>query len=341
MEEITVRYEALIEYRGDKIVDFRIASILRALDENKSLISSSRALGIPYAKLWNTISRMERLTGKKILEARKGGREGGKAELTDFGKKLLEVYEKANARLEKLGLAGKMNAIAEEAEIVIAHSHDPILSAVIEKLSEEFSVRSLNIGSGMALAMLTLGEADVACMHLYDPQSGSYNSSFLEKFWLKDMVEKLGGFEREIVIAYRKDLKFESMEELMAEILRGELRLANRNRGSGTRLILDQILKEHSKKLNLPIENVQGYETEFYTHEEVAKQISESKFDVGLLIRFFAEKYNLRFFHVVWESYECFALKNRKSKAIERLKELMNSDWFESLIKITSGYKLT
>ncbi|MEM1576865.1 MAG: LysR family transcriptional regulator, partial [Archaeoglobaceae archaeon] len=99
MEEITVRYEALIEYRGDKIVDFRIASILRALDENKSLISASRALGIPYAKLWNTISRLERLNGKKIVEARKGGREGGKAELTDFGKKLLEVYEKANARL--------------------------------------------------------------------------------------------------------------------------------------------------------------------------------------------------------------------------------------------------
>lgn len=341
MEEITARYEALIEYRGEKVVDSRLANILRALSQNKSLISTSKALGIPYAKLWNTISRLERLTGKKIVEARKGGREGGKAELTEFGKKLLEAYEKSNAKLEKLGLAGKMQATSEEPEIVIAHSHDPVLSAVIEKLSEDFSVRSLNVGSGMALAMLTIGEADVACMHLYDPESGSYNIGFLEKFWLKDRVEKLGGFGREIVIAYRKDLKFESIEEIMAEILKGSLRLANRNRGSGTRLILDQILQEYSKRLNLAIGNIQGYETEFYTHEEVAKQISESKFDAGLLIRFLAEKYNLKFFHIAWESYECFALKNRKSKAIERLKELMNSDWFKSLIKITSGYKLT
>ncbi|MCS7143435.1 MAG: LysR family transcriptional regulator [Archaeoglobaceae archaeon] len=338
MEEITVCYEALVEYGGEKIVDCKVANLLRALNENRSLISASKALGIPYSRLWNTISKIERLSGRKIVEAKKGGKEGGKAELTEFGKRLLEAYEKAIERLEELGLIGKQR-IVEKPEIVIAHSHDPIFSIVIERLGEDFSVRSLCVGSGMALAMLTLGEADIACLHLYDPETGTYNTSFIEKFWLRDKVEKIGALKRELVIAYRRDLKFRSIDELIVEVLSGNLRVANRNRGSGTRQIFDQVLGEYSEKLKLDKENICGYETEFYTHEEIAKQISESNFDVGVLVRYFAEKYSLRFLHLAWESYECFALKKRKSMAIERLREIMSSDWFQSLIKITPGYK--
>jgi len=338
MEEISVRYEAFIEHRGEKIVDSEIARILKALNENKSMISASKALGMPYTRLWSTIAKLERLSGKKIVTAKKGGREGGKAELTDFGKKLLETYEIANARLEELGLSGSQK-IAKAPEVVVAHSHDPVFSAVLEKLSNEFSVNSLCVGSGMALAMLTLGEADVACIHLYDPESGVYNTPYLEKFWLKDRVFKLGALRRELVIAFRRDLNFVSLNELIAEILDGRVRVANRNRGSGTRIFFEKLLFDHSEKVDF--EKIQGYEREFYTHEEVAKQISTANFDVGVLLRFYAEKYGLKFFHLTWESYECFALKNRSSKAIKRLKELMNSDWFNALVRITPGYELT
>lgn len=339
MEEVTVSYDALIEYRGEKIVNSETASILRAINENKSIISASKALGIPYTRLWNTISKIERLAGRKIVKAKKGGKGGGKAELTEFGKQLLEAYDKAIAKIEKFGLIGKQK-IVEKPEIVIAHSHDPLFSAVIEKLSEYFNVKSLCVGSGMALAMFTLGEADVACLHLYDPGTGIYNTGFLEKFWLKDKVEKVGTIKREVVIAYRKDLKFGSIEDLIFEILNGKLRVANRNRGSGTRQIFDKVLSDYSNKLKIDNKNVCGYETEFFTHEEVANQISKSNFDVGVLIRYFAEKYDLKFFHLAWEFYECFALKNRKSRAVEHLKEIMNSEWFRSLIKITPGYDI-
>ncbi|MDI9610036.1 MAG: substrate-binding domain-containing protein [Archaeoglobales archaeon] len=340
METITIRYDALIEYEGEIIVDSKVARILRAVNENRSLISASKALGMSYTKLWNTISKLERLTGKKILDTKKGGIDRGKAELTEFGKKLLEIYENSISKLEEAGIIGKMQKVSEVPDLVVAHSHDPVFSAILEKLGEEFSVKSLCLGSGLALAMLTLGEADVACIHLYDPEYG-YNSSFLEKLWLKDGVEKIGAFEREVVLAYRKELNFEGLEEIIGEILRGNLRFANRNRGSGTRQFFDQILLDYSKKLKIGLGNIQGYESEFYTHDEVAKQIYYSNFDAGAMIGYSAKKFNLKFFHLTWEPYECFALKNRKSKAIERLKDLMNSEWFKSLINVTPGYRLS
>ncbi|MDK2876537.1 MAG: putative molybdopterin biosynthesis protein [Archaeoglobaceae archaeon] len=339
MEELTTRYEILIEYRGEKIVDSAVARILKALDEKKSLISASKSLGISYARLWNIIARIERVTGEKIVEAKKGGKSGGGAELTDFGRRILNAYERANAKLEQLGLIGKMQKLSDEPEIVIAHSHDPVFSAIIERLSENFSVKSLCVGSGMALAMLTLGEVDVACAHLYD-QSG-YNIAYLEKLWLKERVEKIGEFQRELVVAYRKDMDFDSFDELIAEILRGKLRVANRNRGSGTRLYFDLILSKYAEKLNLNFERISGYETEFYTHEEVARQIYGGNFDAGAVLRYFAEKYNLKFFHLTWETYECYSLKDRKKDAIDCLRDSMKSEWLRSLIHLTPGYRYT
>ncbi len=339
MEEITACYEAFIEFRGEKVVDARIASILREIYEKKSLISASKALGIPYSRLWNMIARVERATGRRIVEARKGGRDGEKAELTEFGIKLLELYERANARLEKLGLLGKMQKLSEKPSVTIAHSHDPVFSALIEKLSAEFSVKSICVGSGMALAMLTLGEADVACSHLYEPKSG-YNTAYLEKLWLKDRVERIGAFQRELVLAYRKDLNFGSLEELIAEILRGKIRVANRNRGSGTRLYFDQVLSVYAEKLRTSSDMASGFETEFFTHEDVARQIYEKNFDAGALLRYLAEKYGLKFFHLTWEPYECYSLVNRRNETIDRLQELMNSEWFRSLVRITPGYRI-
>jgi putative molybdopterin biosynthesis protein len=149
----------------------------------KSLISASRTLGISYSKLWNLVARIERATGRWIVEARKGGRDGGKAELTEFGRKLLEIYERINAKLQDFGFSGKMQKISEKPDLMISHSHDRIFSGLIEKLSEEFRVNSICLGSGMALMMLTPGEADVACAHLYEPKSG-YNTAYLERLWI-------------------------------------------------------------------------------------------------------------------------------------------------------------
>ncbi len=340
MEDFVVRYNVVIEFSGEPIIDASMAMVLKAIREKGSLLAVSKSLGIPYARLWENIARLERATGRKIVKTHRGGRSRGGTSLTEFGERLLMLYDAAQARLERAGLTGPARSLSSKPSIVIAYSHDPLMSALISRLLREgIKVNGLCLGSGLSLAMLTLREADVACAHLYDPETGTYNEPYLERFWLFNKVERIGGFLREMVLAYRSEFELESIDSAMKSILLGELKIANRNRGSGTRVYMDHMLRKFARKHKLSMDNVRGYETEFRTHEEVAKQISSGGADVGLTLRYIAEKHELKWIHVTWEPYECYALKERTTnKAVKRIRELLNSEWFKSLLNTISGY---
>lgn len=119
-----------------------------------------------------------------------------------------------------------------------------------------------------------------------------------------------------------------------------DARIASILRGSGTRLYFDHVLSMYAEKLRTGSDMVSGFETEFFTHEEVARQIYEKNFDAGAVLRYLAEEYGLRFFHLTWETYECYSLVNRRNEAIDRLRELMKSEWFGSLVRITPGCRI-
>ena len=341
LEDFIARYHVVIEFGGEPIVDAFTAMMLKAIRDRGSLLAASRGLGVPYARLWENIARMERIIGRKIVKTYKGGKGRGGASLTGLGERLLTLYEAAQARLERARLMGPVRSISDRPSVVIAYSHDPLISVLISELLREGNeVDGLCLGSGLSIAMLTLKEADVACAHLYDFETGTYNEPYLRKLWLSDKVEKIGGFLRELVLAYRSELEIEDVESAVKNILLGKLRLANRNRGSGTRVYMDYLLKKDAQKYRLGMGNVRGYETEFRTHEEVAKQISSKRADIGLMLRYIAEKHELKWVHVTWEPYECYALKERvQNKVVKRMRELLNSEWFQSLLNTIPGYK--
>jgi len=178
--DIRVRYRPVIEIRGIPAVDEEVASILEALREKGSLLSASKSLGIPYSRAWERISRIENISGRRVVETRRGGRRGGGSALTSFGEYLLTLYRIALSRLEEKGLAAPITPGALGGELVVAHSSDPLLSLILERLaSQGIPVRGVCIGSGLSLAMLSLGEADVACTHLYDPTQESITRHIL------------------------------------------------------------------------------------------------------------------------------------------------------------------
>lgn len=314
---------------------------MRAVRNTGSLIAASRSLGIPYSRLWETIARIERITGRRVVEGRRGGRGGGGARLTSFGEELLTLYSLARSRLESAGLAGASHQVSAEPDLTIAHSHDPVLAALLAALSRDgVRVNSLCLGSGLSLALLTLRGADVACIHLYDPETNTYNKPYIERLWLGDSVVRVGGFMREVVLAFRRGLKIGSLEELMAGVLRGEFRVALRNRGSGTRAFFEYMLREYSVRLGLEADGVVGIGLELQTHEDVAQHIASGRADVGLTLRRVAEEHGLGWIHVVWEPYECYALKERKSnRGVVELEKLMNSEFLKSVLNTTPGYK--
>lgn len=339
--ELIVRFDVVIEYKGQKILDPKIAILFKVLKEKGSILGTSRVTGIPYSKLYDIIARIERLTGKKIIEARRGGRGGGGVVLTEFGEKLLSLYEIAWTKLAEAGLATHSQHISRRYDIAIAHSHDPLLSILFSSLSRTgINIHSMCLGSGASLAMLSLELVDVACIHLYDLETKTYNKPFLERFWISDRVEHIGGYMREIVFAYKPDLYLNSIEDIMMGLLRGELVIASRNKGSGTRILLDALLKDYAKKYGHDLNNViRGIDRELYTHDDVAKHIKQGKADVGLTIRYIAEKHGLRYIHVTWEYFECYALKLRMNNAINKLHTTLLSKEFNQFLNNIPGYR--
>lgn len=231
--------------------------LLKALRDTGSILAASKSLGIPYSRFWEAVTRVERVTGRRLVEGRRGGRGGGGARLTGFGEELLTLYSLARSRLEGFGLIGASHYVSVKPDLTIAHSHDPVLASLLSTLSKDgVSVNSLCLGSGLSLAMLSLRGTDVACIHLYDPVSKTYNKPYIERFWLWDDVVMVGGFMREVVLAYKRDIKLVNLEEGMSEILHGRLKVAFRNKGSGTRAYLEHLLKEHAGRLGLNLSNV-------------------------------------------------------------------------------------
>ncbi|MEM0489813.1 MAG: substrate-binding domain-containing protein [Ignisphaera sp.] len=339
-DDIVIRFDVVIEYKGYKVLDRRVASIFKMLKERGSMLSASRALGIPYSKIYDIIARIERITGKKIVEAKRGGRGGGGVVLTEFGEKLISLYEIALTKLIESGLSSYSQSVSREKGLAVAHSHDPVLSVVFSTLSRDgVEVNSMCLGSGLSLAMLSLELVDVACIHLYDPESKTYNTSYLDRFWLTDRVEHIGGYQREIVFIYRADLKFKSIEDILHGIVTGELVIASRNRGSGTRLLLESLLKDYTNRYSLDSANVRGIGKELYTHDDVAELIKRGEADVGLTLRYVADRHGLKYMHVTWELYECYALKSRSNSYIDKFKNILHSQQFKSILTKIPGYR--
>lgn len=340
IDDIIVKFDVVVEYKGQKIVDRRIAQILRILKEKGSMLSASKVLGIPYSKIYDIIARIERITSRKIVETRRGGRGGGGTILTEFGEILLSLYDTAWVKLIEAGLSNYSQGLSREKGLTIAHSHDPLLSTVFLNLSKEnVKINSLCLGSGFSLAMLSLELVDTACIHLYDSESKKYNVSFLEKMWLIDRVEYVGGYQRELVFVYRNNLKLKSVEDIVHGIISGELVVANRNRGSGTYIFLETLLKNYADKYSINLTQFRGSGKELYTHDDVAKIVKQGEADVGLTLKYIAERYELNHVHVAWEFYECYALKSRRNMYIDKLRETLNSSEFISILSKTPGYK--
>ncbi|MEM1610259.1 MAG: substrate-binding domain-containing protein [Sulfolobales archaeon] len=75
--------------------------------------------------------------------------------------------------------------------------------------------------------------------------------------------------------------------------------------------------------------------------EEVCEAIASGKADVGLTLRYTAEKHGLRWIHVAWEEYECYALRDRVWKAgVEELRRLMSPQVVMGLAEIMPGYRV-
>ncbi|RLE93034.1 MAG: hypothetical protein DRN04_08425 [Thermoprotei archaeon] len=341
LNELQFEVDLVVKLRDKIIMNKSTALLLKAIQEKGSILAACRALKIPYSRGWETIARLERMLGLKVIEASRGGAKRGGASLTEVGEKLLEKYfEKYRKLVEKEEAIGE----AKAPDLVLAGSHDPILEEIIESFKEkcpELDIEVSWIGSAGGLASLMLGEADIAGTHLYDEETKTYNIPFLKRYWLEDKVIVIKGFERNLGFVYHPSVKFTGVDD----ILEGKVKVVNRILGSGTRTFFDLLLKKKALEKNIDPYSipkiVKGYNLEVKTHYDVAKAILDGKAEVGLTLEYIADKYGLKYIPIQWENYD-FAvhLNSLKKKYVKKLLDYLKSSKVINTIKAAKGYRL-
>lgn len=309
--KIKFKIDLIAEYEGKPLLNTHIAELLRLVDIEGSILAACRILGMPYSRAWEAIARIERALGIKIVEAKRGGSKGGGTKLTREGKNIVRLFFE---ELSKVSIAPHISGKPKLPELTIMGSHDPVLEIIIDILKTRKNIKDVEvswIGSSGGLASLMLNEADIAGVHLYDPETKTYNIPYLKKYWLEDKVVIIRGYLRELVFTYNPKVEFNSIRDLFEK----KLRIINRNLGSGTRTLLEYLFRKEAEKLKIHqreiAERIRGYNNEVKTHYEVAKNIVEGKADVGLVLRYIAEQYGLKGSHVCWENYD-FAIRINK-----------------------------
>lgn len=343
LDELQVRTEIKLEWRGYVVMDEELASVLYEINRRGSMLAGCKALGVPYSRIWEKISNVERILGAKLVEQRRGGAGGGGAKLTETGRKLLNKYlQAANMKKHRLKPTAKEETFND---IVISGSHDIALEQIVNILKQKrlnLGVETFWIGSVGGLASLMLGDSHIAGVHLINPETGEYNIHQLRRYNLEEWGIVIRGYQREIGITSRRDMKITSFSELLDR----RVRIINRNKGSGTRLLFDYLLRQEAVKQGIPpgkvVNMLTGYEYEVNTHFEVARAIASGRADAGLAIRPAAEAYGLEFTTVTWEWYDFVTTKqNYKLPQVRSFFNVLSSKMFRNSIRGLKGYRVS
>jgi putative molybdopterin biosynthesis protein len=203
----------------------------------------------------------------------------------------------------------------ELADLVVIGSHCIGLDYLLGRLQEQgFRSKFLAVGSTGGLAAARRGECDLAGIHLFDPQTNSYNRPFLS-----DDLLLLPGYRRLQGLVYRPgDARFEGKsvpEAVAAALADPACVMVNRNRGSGTRVLIDRLLGSARPA---------GYLTEARSHNAVAAAVAQGRADWGLAIAPVARAGGLGFLPYQDEHYDFVVPRDRWERpAVRAFRQLL------------------
>jgi putative molybdopterin biosynthesis protein len=186
-----------------------------------------------------------------------------------------------------------------EKTIFCIGSHDMALDLMSQFLAgHDRRLVSANVGSQGGLIALRRGEAHLAGSHLLNPETGEYNISYIRQYMpdIPVKVVSLVGREQGLLIRRGNPMGIKSLEDLT----RSEVRFVNRQRGAGTRVLLDY----HLKLMKISPDQIVGFDQEEYTHLGVAAAIVSGRADSGLGIAAAAQALNLDFIPLFQERYD-------------------------------------
>jgi len=232
--------------------------------------------------------------------------------------------------------AGAAAAAQENKVIRIVGSHDLALNILLDLLRQRvdgLKTEVTHAGSLGGLIALQEERADLAGTHLLDEETGEYNYPYVKRV--------LPGRELAIVnLSFRvQGLMFAKGNPRkvrgLVDLKRPDIVFINRQKGSGTRVLLDLQLKRQG----ISPDDIKGYDNEMNTHLEVASNIAKGSADVGLGIEAAALSCGIAFMPMFRERYDLvIPMANYRSRLFAPMLEIIASDEFKKIVDKVGGY---
>ena len=234
----------------------------------------------------------------------------------------------------------EIRLIKDEAEIenalIITGSHDPLIDEaadILKKRGYPFAVLSSHVGSMGAITAVRAGQAHMGAVHLLDGETGEYNKSYIEKYFPSGGAVRVNGVGRiqGFMVAKGNPLGIKEF----SDIVKG--RYVNRQRGAGTRILCDFLLKKNG----IAPADVNGYANEKFTHTAVAAFIASGSADIGMGIYSAAEMYGLDFIPLYDEEYD-FLVDERYigDEKVKAFIGILSDEEFIGRLNELGGYKI-
>ena len=194
---------------------------------------------------------------------------------------------------------------------------------------------SAHVGSMGGIMAVRRGEAHAAGIHLLDTATGEYNRSYIKKYFPHGGVYlvRCVGRQQGLMLQKGNPLGIEGF----ADITRPGVRYVNRQKGSGTRILMDYLCGKNG----VDPANIYGYEREEMTHNSVAVQIAGNSADAGMGIYSTAKLYDLDFIPICVEEYDLLIPdKAWHTAMVQQLIATLKGDAFHARIEAMGGYTL-
>ena len=304
---------------GELRIDLReIKRSLRTLADTQSITHAAQSLGVTYRTLWGRLLAFDAALGCKLV----GKARGRGTNLTGKGRALLAALERhevlfsppSTERVSALS-ADLARALRDQPLLRLLASHDYALGKVFDAptasgasastpvaIQLQDAIHMANAGSVECIRALLRGDADLAGYHHTTVAAANAGKeSQATALWsrVEDSAEfwSVALMEREQGLIVAPALK--SKVKGLADLVRPGLRFINRQRGSGTRVLLDSLMSD----AGMVATAISGYGQEEFTHQAVAATIAAGAADAGPGLRRAAAQFKLHFVPLATETY--------------------------------------
>lgn len=317
-------------------LDPQLFALLRHIDSDGKLTAAAKATGISYRHAWNQLNKWAAFFGTPLVTLQKGRG----AQLTPLGAKLLWAEKRVLARLEP-----QLDNITSELNLELSrlfagsrprlrlHASHGYAVELLPRFATEFELDLQYHKMGDTLTLLAHEQCDLAGFHLPAEVLTSAMLAQPARLLKPDSHRVIRFITRQqgLMVAAGNPLNIRGV----ADLNRPDLRFINREKESGTRLLLDELLRREG----LPASATLAMPDFEYTHSAIAAHVAAGMADAGFGVRPPARQFGLDFIPLAREHYLLACHQDTlQHPACQRLLELLHSDTFRAAVDELPGY---